>query len=99
MKRDPVVAIDIHGLKCDAPGCGWADPSVSLESYPDYVNAACPECGANVLTPADFRAVLRILQVTNWVNRWLWWLPKSGKPRSYSANLDGRGKPDWKPLP
>jgi hypothetical protein len=93
--REPVIGLEISGLKCDAPGCGWRDPSVKLEEYPEYVNAACPLCGANVLTLADFKAVVAMLRMADFANRWLWWLPKAGKPTKIIGELDGRGKPKF----
>ncbi|MBP2232481.1 hypothetical protein J2847_005810 [Azospirillum agricola] len=65
----------ISGLKCDAPGCGYTDASVSVVEYPKWVNAPCPSCGAPLLTEADYRAVLRhmaaAIKINEWANRWL----------------------------
>jgi len=93
--REPVIEMNIGGLKCDAPGCNWRDDTIPVELYPALINCACPDCGANILTEADYRAVYLMMRVTNWCNRWLWWLPRTGKPKTYSANLSGDGKPRW----
>lgn len=92
MTREPIMVMNIRGLKCDAPGCGWADMGIPVGDYPLHINRACPKCGANVLTTADFRAVYRMMRITNWMNRWLWWLPRTSRPKTYSASMNGSGK-------
>lgn len=89
--REPVLVCDIGGLKCDAAGCGWRDDDVTLEEYPAYLDAACPVCGANVLTQHDLTMVARMVRMVAFVNRWLWWLPKGKRPgKAYAVELDGK---------
>lgn len=54
------------GLKCDAPGCGWADMTIGRAEYEGYRNAPCPDCGSNVLDDADWEMVLRIEAAMAW---------------------------------
>lgn len=89
--RQPVMEGTAHGLRCDAPGCGWKDMRITREEYPEYRNAPCPDCGENILTDADYKALLRIEAVVRFVNRWLWWLPQ-GKQVPYDVSTDGTGK-------
>lgn len=67
----PVAAMEITGIKCDAPGCGYSDPNIPRhgEDYADYLNAPCPKCGASLLTEADLKLVQRITAGTNLLNR------------------------------
>lgn len=91
--RDLVLELDIGGLKCDARGCGWRDDEVLLEEYHEYVGATCPACQAVVLTEHDYRIVARMVRMANFLNRWLWWLPrnKSAPPSpTYAIDLDGK---------
>ena len=55
------------GLKCDAPECSWADMTITREEYPSYRNAPCPNCGANLLTDADWAIVLSMEAAAAWV--------------------------------
>lgn len=57
------------GLKCDAPGCDWSDPSITRAQYPDYRNAPCPKCGANVLTDEDWNIVLNMERAAAWISQ------------------------------
>ena len=62
------VEVEVHGLKCDAEGCDYEDLSITSEDYADYVNAPCPKCGANLLTPEDyfsFRALQDLADALN----------------------------------
>ncbi len=92
MSRPVAIQMDIGGLKCDAAGCGFRCDAIPREYYEHFVDTACPWCGANLLTAADYRAVKRIEAVVAFVNRWFWWLPKTGKPWVTSVNFDGSGQ-------
>ena len=45
---------EYSGIKCDTPGCGYRDDSVTSEEYPNWVDKPCPTCGANLLSKEDF---------------------------------------------
>lgn len=62
------VALNIHGIKCDAEDCGFEDKTVNLENYPEWVNKPCPDCGANLLTEADYNNVLMIMEIVKMTN-------------------------------
>lgn len=91
MKREPVIKLEIHGIKCDTPLCLWRDDGVKLEEYPAWVDKKCPNCGGNLLTKEDIATVNRIVKVTAFINKFLWWWPK-GKPQYFKIELDGSGK-------
>ncbi len=67
----PAVNMDIKGLKCDAPGCGYTDkttwPSTAAEIM-SLVGRPCPKCGASLLTPEDAASVLQLQGVVAIVN-------------------------------
>lgn len=44
----------VSGIKCDKPGCNYADAEVKFEDYPNWINKPCPECGENLLTQQDY---------------------------------------------
>lgn len=54
--------LNIYGLKCDNPTCDYQDNSIQLEQYEDYINHPCPECGAPLLTQADYDTTLTIIK-------------------------------------
>jgi len=45
-----------------------------LSNVDEYVNKPCPKCGANLLTPHDYKDYLKFIQLVNRANRWLGWL-------------------------
>ncbi len=92
-KRDPVISLKTGGIKCDAPRCAWADWAVRRAAYPDYRNKPCPECGANLLTDADWKALLRFERAVRWINRLFFWLPR-GNAQTVECvfSSDGTGK-------
>ena len=50
--------IQFSGIKCDTDGCGYHNPDVKFEQYPEYVNKPCPQCGANLLTQENYDATV-----------------------------------------
>lgn len=83
------------GIKCDAPGCGWSDMSVKRADYPAWRNKPCPECGANVLTDADWKTLRRIETAVKVINVLFFWMkpPKDDEPHyATEVNLRGDGK-------
>lgn len=65
-EEEAAVQFVISGIKCDA--CEYRDDDVQLEQYPDYVNKPCPECGANLLTEADFKTVQLMIGMSEVLN-------------------------------
>lgn len=62
------LAINIKGLKCDAPGCDYIDKTIQPEQYESYLNAPCPKCGASLLTPEDLAMVKLLMASADYVN-------------------------------
>lgn len=81
---------EIHGIKCDTPGCGWKDMSVKREEYPAYVNRPCPLCAGNLLTEADYNLVLALEKAEVITQKLFGWLPI--KKKLYRYELNGSGK-------
>ena len=55
----------IQGIKCDAEGCDYEERDIDwgntaesiLAKNDELLNAPCPKCGANLLTPEDHASV------------------------------------------
>lgn len=90
-------ALILHagGIKCDNPECDFADLSVGLEDYEEYLNRPCPKCGTNLLTQADYDNVKRIIEAASHVNHCYQGvqLPE-GSACAVSFHMDGTGKLD-----
>lgn len=68
MKNDMVRYIG-GGIKCDNPECCYADETVKVEDYKDWLNKPCPECGSNLLTQADYDNVQMLIKVAKLLNK------------------------------
>ena len=57
----------VKGIKCDKPGCGFIDETVSWEDVEkvgrEWVDKPCPKCGSNLLTQVDFDSTKRLIFV------------------------------------
>jgi DNA-directed RNA polymerase subunit RPC12/RpoP len=93
-ERAEHIRLEGGGLKCDFAGCGWADMTIPRTAYPAYRNAACPNCGSNILTDADWRALRRLERVVAFINAAFFWLkPKPGAAEVVNVvTFDGTGK-------
>ena len=60
------IEIGISGIKCDH--CDYKDDDVNVDDYAEYVNKPCPECGANLLTEADYETVLMMIATVENLN-------------------------------
>jgi len=91
---DSAVEATIAGLRCDADGCDYEDMNINVEEYEQYVNAPCPECGANLLTEADYELVKVITGVVDTFNKKF---PPPHDPNDpiarFTINMDGSGIP------
>lgn len=68
MEKKKNFNMNVHGIKCDA--CDYKDMTVKMEEYPQYLDKPCPECGANLLTKADYntlKALIRLTKVLNFI--------------------------------
>lgn len=63
---EPAVILVLGGLKCDAPGCDYVDPTAPVDET--QLNRPCPKCGANLLTEADLANVRLLQYITHAVN-------------------------------
>jgi hypothetical protein len=66
--NDLGTSLDISGLKCDNPDCGYSDMSVPLSDYKDSIGKACPECGESLLTQDDYDQVMQMVQAVEVIN-------------------------------
>lgn len=82
--------MEISGIKCDAPGCGYRDDAVKREEYPDYINRPCPKCASNLLTQKDYSFVVALEKWVAFFEKWFFWLP--GKKKIVRVELNGTGK-------
>lgn len=87
-----VCNLNVGGLRCDTPGCGWRDPNARWNDT-SLINKACPQCGANVYTPEDYRTVKVARRVYFIINVAL--LPTWPLRILFNAYLQLRGKPVW----
>lgn len=90
------IRTEIVGVKCDARGCGWEDMTVPRSAYPAWRNAACPRCGSNVFTDADWKAMRRAEIAVGIVNTVLFWMkpPADHEPaHETSLHFSGDGRP------
>lgn len=58
----------ISGIKCDRDGCTYADMSVKLEDYPEWLNKPCPVCGDPLLTQEHLDEVNTMIMTTQIMN-------------------------------
>jgi hypothetical protein len=71
-ERLPVIWMEITGIKCDNPACGYHENTVPFTNFSDYINKPCPDCGANLLTEKDALSIIRYHEAVNFVNKWFW---------------------------
>lgn len=90
-----LVEANIGGLKCDALACEYKDENVKVEDYAKYIDRPCPECGASLLTQADYYHVQNLLRVLDMFSG----LPQQevaetadGQQAKISLELNGTGE-------
>lgn len=87
---DGIIA-QISGLKCDNAPCNYRDDTISVEEYESYINAPCPECGAPLLTQADYDQVQLILSAVGVVNSLPAATSESEEKATVSFEMNGTG--------
>lgn len=89
--KNEVIQLSHSGLKCDNPTCDWKDETIHPSTWPDYINAACPKCGENILTLEDYeRSMLFykvVLKIKNfhektWLGKFMTWISPKSKERA-----------------
>ena len=94
---DNAIEASIKGLKCDAFDCDYSDMEIDVEEYSKYVDAPCPDCGANLLTKADYELVKSIMEITDVINDAFEGADlKEGEIESLTVSMDGSGIPTIK---
>jgi len=95
---DKAIESDIKGLKCDK--CDYKDMSINVDNYHDYIDAPCPECGANLLTQADYDFVQVLMSLTDRINEVCedMGIEDDGTLEQFSVSLNGSGIPKVGPL-
>jgi len=89
----------IKGIKCDDPGCNYSDMTVSSDDYLDWLNKPCPNCGANLLTQADYDLVQVITGITDTINEICGDVDYSDEDRdTFSIEMNGSGIPKIKEI-
>jgi hypothetical protein len=69
--NEPILAkMTASDIKCDNvdAGCDYYASGVKEEDYGDWLNKACPKCGENLLTQADYDFVILMRETINMVN-------------------------------
>lgn len=96
----------IKGIKCDT--CAFHINSDSWGTTPEeilsindyYLNMPCPKCGASLLTPADHKAVKRlvsVMRILGKISKWVAKLPfKCCKAQVYNVQMNGTGQVQMK---
>jgi hypothetical protein len=95
----------ILGIKCDALGCDFKDPTVSINDYKQWLNKPCPKCGANLLTQADLDTAFLIVKLARVMNtpgiKHILFLFNlifgGGKRLKFKGEMNGTGKVNFKP--
>lgn len=65
---DGAVQMEIGGLKCDTIGCDHTEPSVTFAEFIDWIDRPCPQCGAPLLTRADYDLSLSLVATVRGFN-------------------------------
>jgi len=92
------IRFDIKGIKCDSPACDYADMEIDFD--PEYfLNRPCPECGLNLFTEKDLKAMLRIFKIAKFLNFiFRPFIKKTDKERAFKIKMDGSGKTELKEI-
>lgn len=84
--------MNVTGIRCDAPNCGFEDPTVQSAELEKYIDTPCPLCDENLLTRKDYDKFKLMEKICNsWFVRMLNKLMgKLGfKSRTYTIKLSG----------
>ena len=94
---DNAIEASIKGLRCDAPDCDYSDMDIDVEEYSKYIDAPCPDCGANLLTQADYDLVQSIMEITDVINVAFDGVDlEEGEIETLTVSMDGSGIPTIK---
>lgn len=88
--------LQVLGIKCDNENCDYKNEDVKVGEFDEWLNKPCPECGENLLTEADLKAMKFLLKITNFLNRILPKPKESDKKAVMNIEMDGTGNMDLK---
>lgn len=97
--------LELTGIKCDVcdyaqdTGCWGSTAEEILRANDFYLNKLCPKCGANLLTPADHKTIIRlvrVMRVFGKISEWLSKLPfKCCQKQAYDIQMNGTGRMEF----
>jgi hypothetical protein len=90
-KEMDAIQVNIHGIKCDAIGCDYEDPTVPYEDYKQWVNKPCPKCGANLLTEQDYATTRFLAELVSAANKVIPPAPEEEERVKMVFGLNGTG--------
>ncbi len=73
------------GIKCDNPNCSYTDETATFETYRNYLDKPCPNCGENLLTEDDFNRAEAIRLTVDLIN---------SVPKEFLEELSGEITPE-----
>ncbi len=91
--REPT-QVNIYGIKCDAPGCGYTNMNAEFGNGKKWLNVPCPRCGAPLLTRRDYNAIRIVLWLSRLVNKVFGKVPNNSKLTHVPLTLKGDGTVD-----
>lgn len=94
MDKNKTININIYGIKCDTPGCGYVDKEVKFEDYKKYINKPCPICGGNLLKRRDYIMCKALVFTANLINKIV--IPTETENQTYVRYIDCYGKREVK---
>lgn len=78
------IQIESLTLKCDAAGCGYAEPHKAMTA--DLIGKPCPKCGANLLTEKDYLDAKFVERAAELMNELIGPIEPSGNVVPVSVN-------------
>lgn len=85
------IELNVTGIQCDAPGCGFVDETAKLEDWEGWLGRPCPRCGANLLTEADLAGARGLVGLAEWVNELVGPVEEGTPTVGYEVKFDGSG--------
>lgn len=91
MKND-IIKIIGGGIKCDNKKCDYADETVEIKDYKNWLNKPCPKCGSNLLTQADYNNVQELIKLATFINKNEEIHESTEKESTITFHMDGSGE-------
>jgi hypothetical protein len=90
------IEMNLKGIRCDNPECDYKDMSVEADDFKDWLNKPCPECGANLLTQADYDNVVGLIELAKLMNQFCPKVSDDEKIVKVKVEMNGTGEMDFK---